>query len=355
MDRSQRKLDHIRHALATGMDQENIWDDVSFPPNSLPNISYGNTKLEVSLSPFTISSPILINAMTGGAEATTEVNQKLAILAREKGMAMAVGSQMAAIRDPSVLPSYQIVRKENPDGLIFANLGAEATVEQAQIALEMVEANAIQIHLNVMQELLMPEGDRDFRGYLENIKRIKQQLSVPVIVKEVGFGMSAETIKQLVEAEITIIDVGGRGGTNFAQVENRRHSLEMSMFEEWGFTTAESLLETRPWQGKGVSFLATGGVRNGLDVVKAIALGASAVGMAGAMLRLVQTKTMDECLRQVDHWHHQIRVAMTALGTASLAELRDAPVLITGRTAERATLRGWQLDHYARRQSHAKC
>ncbi|KKX53004.1 type 2 isopentenyl-diphosphate Delta-isomerase [Brevibacillus borstelensis] len=350
MDRSRRKMDHIQFALETREEESSIWDDISFAPNSLPNISYGNCNLAASLPPLQLSSPLLINAMTGGAPAVTAINQKLAVIARERGLAMAVGSQMAALRDPAVRESYQVVRRENPKGMVFANLGAEATVEQAVQAVEMIEANGLQIHLNVMQELLMPEGDRDFRGYLDNIRRIKEHVGVPVIVKEVGFGMSAESMEKLADAGITLLDVGGRGGTNFAKVENRRHHTPMFMFEEWGFTTPESLLESAELQSRGITFIASGGIRHGLDAVKAIALGASAVGMAGSFLRLVQTVSIEECLETVDLWHHQIRVAMTALGAASINELQQVTVMITGRTAERARLRGIAPEKYARQR-----
>ncbi|QQE72776.1 type 2 isopentenyl-diphosphate Delta-isomerase [Brevibacillus composti] len=354
MERSQRKMDHIRFTLETREETESFWDDISFPPNSLPNIYYGNIELGTTLAPFALDSPIIINAMTGGAAATTEINRALAVIARERGLAMAVGSQMAALRDEAVSHSYQVVRKENPTGLIFANLGAEATVDQAMRAVEMIEADGLQIHLNVMQELLMPEGDRDFRGYLDHICEIKEKLPVPVMVKEVGFGMAKETIGQLIEAGISLLDVGGRGGTNFAKVENKRHHLPMAMFENWGFTTAESLLETEPWRGRHAAFIATGGIRNGLDAVKAIALGASAVGIAGSILRLVQTSPLEMCLEYVDLWHHQMRVAMTALGAATVKELQEVPVLITGKTAEKGRLRGWNLEGYARRGSKSR-
>jgi isopentenyl-diphosphate Delta-isomerase len=349
MERSKRKMEHIEYALATAEANGNAWDDLSFVPNSLPNISYGNTMIETNLPPFRLSSPFLINAMTGGAAATTEINRLLAIVAREKGLAMAVGSQMAALRDPAVVESYAVVRRENPDGVVFANLGAEATVEQAQRAVEMIRADGLQIHLNAMQELLMPEGDRDFTGCLERIRKIRESVGVPVIVKEVGFGMSRRSIEQLASAGVSIIDVGGRGGTNFAKVENRRHPAPLPMFESWGLSTPESLLEADSCGLDGIHLIATGGIRHGLDAAKALALGASAVGVAGALLRLVKHETLEACFAAVDAWHHQLRVAMTALGVADPAGLRRVPVLITGMTAERARLRGREPERYARR------
>lgn len=352
MDRAQRKMEHISHALAANEQAAgNHFDQIRFLPNSLPNICYDNSALQTRFGMFSLSSPIVINAMTGGADVTKTINQKLAILARERGLAMAVGSQMAALKDPAVKESYTVVRREHPKGILFANIGAEASVEQAAAAVEMIQADGLQIHLNVMQELLMPEGDRNFYGYLENIQTIREKLDVPVVVKEVGFGMTGETVNRLIEVGVTMIDLGGRGGTNFAKIENMRSKQPLAVFEQWGLSTVESLLDAagiireRP----GISLMATGGIRNGLDAVKAIALGADAVGMAGAMLRLVQNHSLEECLAAVDHWHHEIRVAMTALGVTRLDECRRLPVLITGECADFARLRGIATEVYARR------
>ncbi|MED1950847.1 type 2 isopentenyl-diphosphate Delta-isomerase [Brevibacillus centrosporus] len=349
MDRATRKVEHVQHALSTNEFGANAFDDVSFLPNSLPNSSYETTSLDCKVGPYRLRSPIMINAMTGGAATTTDINRKLAVLARERGLAMAVGSQMAAIRDPQVKDSYEVVRKEHPKGILFANVGAEATVEEALAAVEMIEADGLQIHLNVMQELLMPEGDRDFRGYLQRIHEIKERAAVPVMVKEVGFGMARKTIRELAQAGITVIDVGGRGGTNFAKVENMRRPEPLTMFDEWGLTTVDSLLEAACESGRGVHFVATGGIRNGLDAAKAIALGASAVGMAGAVLKQVQTRDVEGGLAALDEWHQQVRIAMTALGAHRLEQLREQPVMITGKTAEKARLRGIALEEWAQK------
>jgi isopentenyl-diphosphate delta-isomerase len=349
MSRSQRKLDHIRYALESGQSGYQGLEDISFIPNSLPNISYGNIRIDTRLSHFHLSSPIIINAMTGGEEAATEINRRLAIVAREKKLAMAVGSQMAALRDPSLRDSYAIVRQENPEGIVFANLGAEATVDQAIEAVEMIRADGLQIHLNVMQELLMTEGDRDFTGYLDRIGQLIREVGVPVIVKEVGFGMSRESILRLQAVGVRVIDVGGRGGTNFAKVENMRQSEPLSMFEDWGLTTAQSLLEAGECQTTESWYIATGGIRHGLDICKALAMGASAVGIAGGLLRLVQTNSLDQCLSAVDAWHHQLRVAMTALGARTVEELMRIPFTIGGETAVWAAQRRIDTTRYARR------
>lgn len=350
MSRSSRKWDHIRHALAIDQSGTHGLADLSFIPNSLPNISYVNLSLDTDIAGMALSSPILINAMTGGVDQATEINRKLALIAKEKGLAMAVGSQMAAIRDSSLQESYRVVREVNPGGVIIANLGAECTLDQAERAVAMLEANAMQIHLNVMQELVMPEGDRDFTGYLQSIERIAAKLPVPLIVKEVGFGMARHTIWQLAEAGASAIDVGGSGGTNFAKIENMRSDDALPMFDSWGLTTIQSLLEAGETDGKKISLVASGGIRDGLDVAKTIALGASAAGMAGYFLRLVQTQDMQTCLDQVEQLHHQLKIAMTALGTGTLEELRNVSVVIRGETAEWAAMRAIDLQKYALRE-----
>lgn len=342
MDRSTRKIEHIQHVLQQGEQPTTSMDELHFIPNSLPNISYVNTDIMTRVAGIPLFTPIIINAMTGGAQAVTEINQKLAILAREKQLAMAVGSQMAAIRDSSLIPSYRIVRQENPAGIIFANLGAEATPDQAEAAIDMIEADGLQIHLNVMQELLMPEGDRDFTGYLRNIERIVSTVTVPVIVKEVGFGMARETIRQLQELGVDAIDVGGSSGTNFALIENLRNSKPYAMFNNWGLTTLQSLLEARHASSEKTTLIASGGIRHGLDIAKALALGARGVGIAQPFLRAVRDQSIEAGLELADDLHHQLRIAMTALGASSLAHLRDVSYTLSPSVESWARQRGIQ-------------
>lgn len=340
MDRSTRKIEHIQHVMSTNTQTSTSMDDIHFIPNSLPNISYVNTDIMTKIAGIPLFSPILINAMTGGAEATAAINQKLAILAREKQLAIAVGSQMAAIRDQSLRHTYRIVRDEHPYGIVFANLGAEASVDQAKAAIDMLEADGLQIHLNVMQELLMPEGDRDFTGYLKNIEKIVSAVTVPVIVKEVGFGMSHKTIRQLQLVGVSAIDVGGSSGTNFARVENLRSSRPYPMFENWGLTTLQSLLEARQVRLGDTTLIASGGIRHGLDIAKAIALGARAVGIAQLFLRVVREQSIEEGLDLIDDLHHQLRLTMTALGAASLVELQDVSFTLSPQIESWARQRG---------------
>ncbi|UUZ94405.1 type 2 isopentenyl-diphosphate Delta-isomerase [Paenibacillus sp. P25] len=350
--RISRKMEHIHHALRLGQSGDQGFGDIKLIPNSLPCTASEQISLHTRIGELNLSSPILINAMTGGAQETEEINRELAVAARETGLAMAVGSQMSALKNPETVPSYKIVRKMNPDGLVFANLGSEASVEQAQRAVDMLRADALQIHLNVMQELIMPEGDRDFRGMLDRIEAIVREAGVPVIVKEVGFGMSREDASRSLETGVRILDVGGAGGTNFAAIENARRDRPMDWLNDWGCKTGIALLEVldaADRQGDQVSVIASGGIAGSLDICKALTLGASAAGMAGAMLRVLRGEGTGALISYIGRLHEELILLMTALGSKNIGELRSRPVIISGETAEWCALRGIDLASYARR------
>lgn len=340
MTRAQRKIDHIQYALSTGQSRSHGFDDIAFVHQSLPNIACADVSLRTKIGELSLSSPIFINAMTGGGgDATERINGALAEAAKHTGIAMAVGSQMAALKDETEERSYRIVRKVNPDGAVFANLGSEATVEQAKRAIAMLEANAIQIHLNVIQELTMPEGDRDFTDALRRIEQIVKQCGVPVIVKEVGFGMSKETVQKLRDIGVFIIDIGGFGGTNFADIENERRQRMLTYFNNWGIPTAASLAEGIS-AAHNVSFIASGGMQTALEAVKALALGASAVAFAGHFLKLYMEHGMEKLLQEIELIHEDMRFMMTALGAKSISELQQTPLVISGSTYHWLTQRG---------------
>lgn len=345
--RIPRKMEHIHHALRIGQSGKNGLDDVLLVPNALPEASQDSISLRTRIGELVLSSPIIINAMTGGAAETEEINRGLAAAARETGTAMAVGSQMSAIRNKSMRGSYEIVRKVNPDGLIFANLGSEANLEQAKEAVEMIGADALQIHLNVMQELIMPEGDRDFRGMTDRISRIAEEIAVPVIVKEVGFGINRESAVRLREAGIRILDVGGAGGTNFAAIENARRSLPMEWLNDWGCRTSIALVECLGVFGDG-DIIATGGIRSGLDIVKAIALGASAAGMAGVFLKALWDSGTAGLVDKIRLCEEETKLLMTSLGATDMDSLKRIPAVITGETAHWCGARGIDIKAWAK-------
>ncbi|MCD1260198.1 type 2 isopentenyl-diphosphate Delta-isomerase [Paenibacillus athensensis] len=350
--RISRKMEHVYHALELGQSGRQGLADVRLAHNCLPETSMQHIALDTRIGDLTLSSPIFINAMTGGAAETESINRELAIVAREKGLAMAVGSQMAALKSSEVESSYKVVRRENPRGVVLANLGSEATVEQAERAVEMIEASALQIHLNVMQELIMPEGDRCFSGMLQRIEAIVRKVNVPVVVKEVGFGILREQARQLREAGVTIVDVGGAGGTNFAAIENARRSTALGWLDDWGHPTAVALLETLTVFPRG-SVIATGGITNALEAIKALVLGASAVGMAGAFLKVLRTEGVEALHRFAGELQTGITLLMTALGAESVEALWSVPAVITGETAEWCSARGIDITEYARRANRS--
>lgn len=351
--RIPRKMEHIHHALALGQSGRQGLSDIRLVHNCLPESSTEQIALSTGIGDLILSSPILINAMTGGARETEAINRELAIVAREKGLAMAVGSQMAALKNSEVLPSYQVVRRENPNGIVFANLGSEATVDQALRAVDMIEASALQIHLNVMQELIMPEGDRSFVGMLSRIEAIVNRLTVPVIVKEVGFGIMKDNAWQLREIGVQIVDVGGSGGTNFAAIENARRSASIDWLNDWGSPTSVALLESLTAFPRG-SVIASGGITNALEITKALALGASAAGMAGAFLKVLRILGVDALHQFADELLQGLVLTMTALGARSVADLWKCPVVIMGETAEWCRARGVDITEYANRGSQSK-
>ncbi|MBM7661229.1 isopentenyl-diphosphate delta-isomerase [Bacillus mesophilus] len=348
MSRAQRKIDHIKHAVEVGQVRAHGFEDVQFVHQSLPDLSVDDIEYDCMLGELSLSSPILINAMTGGGgEQTLKINQGLAIVAKECNVALAVGSQMSAIRDKSEQSTYKIVRAENPKGIIFANLGSEATVDQALQAIEMLDANALQIHLNVVQELVMPEGDRDFTNALKRIEKIVKGVTVPIIVKEVGYGMSHETAKTLKEIGVNIVDIGGYGGTNFSKIENMRRNRTVDFFNEWGIPTVSSLIEVAS-HSPAQTIIASGGIMSGLDIVKSMRLGASCVGMAGYLLKFLLENGTESVIEEIRNLHDDIRFIMTALGKKNFSLLKEAPLVIKGPTYHWLQERGINTQIYSK-------
>ena len=277
------------------------FDRVRFVHHSIPNINVDEVDLTSRTTDFDMTYPIYINAMTGGSEWTKQINEKLAVVARETGLAMAVGSTHAALRNPKMAESFSIARQTNPEGIIFSNVGADVPVDKAVEAVSLLDAQALQIHVNAPQELVMPEGNREFSTWLDNVAAIVQRVDVPVIIKEVGFGMSKELYKDLIDVGVTYVDVSGKGGTNFVTIENeRRSNKDMDYLANWGQSTVESLLESSAYQDS-LNVFASGGVRTPLDVVKSLALGAKAVGMSRPFLNQVENGALRQRLSMLSH------------------------------------------------------
>lgn len=346
-----RKDEHVSLAKAFHKDRPSDFDHVHLIHRSFPQVTVDDISITSEMASLPLKTPFFINAMTGGSEKTKQINEQLATLARETSLAMATGSVSIALKDPSVQDSFTIVRKTNPTGMILANVGAGSSLEQAQRAIDLLEANALQIHVNAPQELVMPEGDRDFRYWLEDIAKIASTLSIPVIVKEVGFGMTRETIQQLIDCGITSIDVSGQGGTSFTQIENaRRKKREFGYLDSYGLSTVQSLLEANevpyPYE-----FIASGGIRQAYDIFKALALGANAVGISGTILTHLLTKGLDETILLVQQWQSELTTLYAMTGSKTTAQTRTVPLYFTGSVREWCDARRIAPDSYSFRTS----
>jgi isopentenyl-diphosphate delta-isomerase len=357
-ERQRRKLDHVRlsvaHKESRATERPSLlapgWDEVHLVHQSLPERNFDEIDLQTSIAGLSLPVPVLINAMTGGAAGVGAINRDLAVVAADLGLAMAVGSQTAGLREPAVADTYAVVREVNPYGIILANLSAAASVEQAREAIAMVRADLLQIHLNAPQELVMAEGDREFRGQLANIGRLVAAAGVPVIVKECGFGLSREAVRALYGEGVRAVDVSGRGGTNFAWIEAQRtgESLDPGL-ENWGIPTAVSVVEITTLGLNGLEVIASGGIASGTEVAKALALGARVVGLAGAVLIRQQQGGADAVRDYLSRLLIDLRRTLLLCGTSNLHEVRQRPVVITGATGQWCHLRGVDLTALAQR------
>ncbi len=331
--RSQRKDDHVRLAL----EQDEFNNDfklVRIVHQGLPELNYSDVDPSISMYGRQFDYPFYINAMTGGSLKTLETNRKLALVAKRFNLAMAVGSQHAALDEEDLTPSFSIVRETNPHGFIIGNVSANASLERAQNAVKMIQADALGIHINVAQEITMDEGDRDFDHWEDNITNIVKHLDVPVIVKEVGFGMSHQTVSKLISYGVENIDVSGRGGTNFIWIENQRsENKRFDYLVDWGISPVESLLMNQDHQTQ-VNLLASGGVNNPLDVVKLLILGAQSVGISGYFLRAAQ-KPEAEMFEEIENFLHEFKLLMVLIGARSIDELRRTDIQLLGRLYDR--------------------
>ncbi len=345
---NNRKNEHVSLSEKFYPQQVSSFKDIRFVHQSFPEMDVKDVDLSVSVEGLNFSVPFFINAMTGGSEWTGKVNEKLAVIARETGLAMATGSVSAALKDPSQEETFKVVRRTNPNGLVFANLGAGHGLENAKRVVDLLEADAFQIHINAPQEVVMPEGDREFRGWLTNIESIVNGLNVPVIAKEVGFGMSRETIRQLESVGVKLIDVSGQGGTNFAQIENfRRKDFKLDDLEEWGQTTAVSLLEAGD-SAVNSQIIASGGIRRPMEMVKALSLGASLNGLSSQFMHMA-LDDVDQAIDTINQWKVELTHIMTLLGARTIEDLRRTDIIITGETAEWCSARKISIQKYASR------
>lgn len=283
--RSQRKEEHLALAkMFFNSNKDNDFNHVHLIRPALPESAVNTDSILTEMFGHTISAPFFINAMTGGSDTSYTINQRLAKAAAAENIPMALGSASILEKEIDQIKSFEVARQENPDGLIFANVNPTTDPKVAQKIVDALDANALQIHLNSVQEAVMPEGDRDFH-WIDNLKEIRDTVDVPIIIKEVGMGIDPESLRTLLINDFSIIDLGGSGGTNFAQIENeRRKTQKLNFLEDIGLSTVKTLLAARTIPVN-KTIIAAGGITNALDIFKSLVLGAQYVGIANYFLR----------------------------------------------------------------------
>lgn len=348
--RSLRKKEHL--ILATQGSRcsfVNYFADIILPHDCLTAINPSEVDLSTSLCGYVVANPLYINALTGGALIAEAINRRLAILAAKFNLPLAVGSQTAGINSRSLRFTYQVVRKYNREGLVMANISASATPRQAKEAVEMISAQILQLHLNPAQELIMPEGSSLTPGLLANIADICAVASVPVIAKEVGFGLGAVQARLLAKAGVRAVDVSGTGGTNFAVIEGRRNrSSWWKPFANWGLPTPLCLADVAAKVPE-IEVLASGGVNNGLRALKCLALGADAVGTAGDILANLYHCGLAGAEHYLSSFLQQMRVGAALMGVKSVKELKSVPLLISGKLKDLLEQKGINPALYSER------
>jgi isopentenyl-diphosphate delta-isomerase len=352
---AKRKTDHIRIALNHNVQSKNVtagFEDVSFVHRALPEVDRKDIDLSTRVFGHNFAAPVIVGAITGGTIEAEKINATIAEAVEELGLGMGVGSQRAAIDDKKLERTFAIARKKAPKAFLIANIGGVQLVngyglKEARKAVEMIDADALAIHLNALQETAQPEGQTNFRGILERINEIADELDKPIIAKETGAGISSGEAKELDAAEVKGIDVSGAGGTSFAAVEHYRfrHGLG-AVFWDWGIPTVASIVEV--CQSVKIPVIASGGVRSGVDAAKCLSLGASLTSFSQPILQSAVKGTQKTCLK-LSLIMDELRNVMFLVGAGSVEQLRRAPLVVTGKTNEWLRVRGFRPESYAQR------
>lgn len=317
--RSQRKEEHLALAkMFFNNKKDNDFNHIHLIRPALPESSVSEKSITTEMFGQKINAPFFINAMTGGSDSSYTVNQRLAKAAARENIPMALGSASILEKEIDQIKSFDIARQENPDGLLFANVNPTTDPKVAQKIVNALDANALQIHLNSVQEAVMPEGDRDFH-WLDNLKAIREAVDVPIIIKEVGMGIDPESLRTLLINDFSIIDLGGSGGTNFAQIENERRKSQKLMFlEDIGLSTVKTLLAARTIPVN-KTIIAAGGITNALDIFKSLVLGAQYVGIANYFLQFANQDT-EALIVAIQNLKYELSLLTALFGLNNIAE-----------------------------------
>jgi isopentenyl-diphosphate delta-isomerase len=360
---TKRKADHIRISLNQNVQAKHAstgFEDLNFVHDALPEVDRNEIDLSTRVFGHKFAAPLIAGALTGGTDEAEKINTAIAEAVEELGLGMGVGSQRAALEDRKLEKSFAIARKKAPTAFLIANIGGIQLVngygvKDAKNALDMIDADALAIHLNALQETAQPEGQTNFKGILARVAELADALDKPLIVKETGAGIAAEVAKKLENAGVRGIDVSGAGGTSFAAVEYYRAKSRSTSFNgrlgavfwDWGIPTAASIAEVSSTVK--IPVIASGGIRNGVDAAKCLALGASMASLSQPILRSA-VRGARETIKTLSLLKDELRNVMFLVGANSVEQLRKSPLVITGKTSEWLRARGFDTESYARRQ-----
>ena len=356
----RRKIEHVSVALEQGIavPQHANWSDIRFVHQALPEVDLDEIDTTVSFLGHTLRYPIFMSSLTGGHPDVTSINANLSRAAEQYGLALGVGSQRAAIVNPDVASSYSVTRASAPNAFLIANIGAPQlipqahhaafTLEQIQRAIDMIDVNALAVHMNSLQEAAQSEGDRRTVGEAAALKALTAQIGLPVIAKETGAGICREQALLLRTCGVAAIDVGGAGGSSMSAMEAARsqsrgddQTMQIGLlYRDWGIATPIAVVEAGVAR---LPLIATGGVRSGLDVARALALGATLVGIGFPLLKAA-SESYEKVCELLESILAEMKVAMQLSGATNIAQLRETDIVITGATREWLTLRGFEQD-----------
>ena len=333
-----RKDEHVRIAIEENVSShQNYWDSVILTHNALPEINKDEINLSTDIFNCKLNAPLIISGMTGGYTKAKKINENLAVAAEKFQIGMGVGSQRAALEKPELIETYGVIKDYNIP-LKFANIGAsqiviwghEKTIENAYKMIDMIDANVFIVCLNFLQEAVMSEGESNAKGCFDAIKKLADEINIPVVIKESGAGISYQVAKKLSKTKISGIDVGGAGGTSFSAIEHYRSKLKFDRLHErggktfwnWGIPTPVSILEVGEATNWEIPIISTGGIRNGLDASKALTLGANCAGIAHTFLEPA-TKSKNSILFEVEALIKELRTTMFLLGVDRVSKMKD--------------------------------
>jgi len=326
----KRKKDHIEICLNEDVGFSSIktgFENYYFEHNAITQVDFNKIDLTTKFLKKKINYPFLISCMTGGTSEAEKINEHLAIAAKELNIPIGVGSQRQALDNDKYISSYEVIRKNAGDVPVLSNIGAAQvsqikSIEQYRRIIELVNASALVIHVNPLQELIQKSGEPNFKGLIKNIERLVQRIGIPIIVKEVGSGISKTAAKKLLDTGVYGIDVAGAGGTSWAQVELKRNKEENEFFRNWGLPTSYCIRQIKTLKSKyKFSLIASGGISNGIDIAKSIALGADIAASARPLLKIVMNKGVEGIVNEISSWFDDVQKIMYLTGSKNIKEL----------------------------------